>query len=44
MTLNQQNAQNCSLDICIIILHWTFLHIVVCKGPSSWNLVKVILH
>ena len=27
MTLDQQNAQYCSLDICIILPHSTFLHV-----------------
>jgi hypothetical protein len=35
MTLNQQKAETCSLDIDVKISHLTFLHVTVHKGPSS---------
>jgi len=39
-TLNQQNAQNCSLNIYITISHLTFLRFSIRKGPSSGNWPK----
>jgi len=44
VTLNQQNAQTCSLDIYSIILHLIFLDVSVEKGPSSWNQMDATLH
>lgn len=38
--LNQQNAQTCSLGICIIISHFIFPQVAVRKGPSSGNQTK----
>jgi len=42
VTLNQQNAQTCSLRIYITISHLTFLLVSVRKGPSSGNRTKEI--
>ena len=33
-TLNQQNAQMCSLDVYHTVQHWMFLHALVRIGPS----------
>jgi hypothetical protein len=41
---NQQNAQNCSLVICITVPHWTFLLVSICKGHSSGNQTTAIQH
>lgn len=41
---NQQNAQTCSLDICITVSHWTFLPVPICKGHSSGNQTTAIQH
>jgi hypothetical protein len=43
-TFNQQTAQCCSLDICIIIWHWIFLHVSIHKESSSGNKTKAVLH
>jgi hypothetical protein len=43
-TLNQQNAQYCSLDIYSTILHWIFVHVSIQKGSSSGNETKGIRH
>jgi len=40
-TLNQQNAQTCSLGIYIITSHLIFPHFSVRKGPSSGNQTKL---
>jgi len=42
MSLNQPNAQTCSLDIYITISHWIFIHVTAHVGPSSGNQTKVI--
>ena len=39
-TTSQQYAQSFSLNIYIIILHWTLLHISIYNGPSSGNQTK----
>ena len=44
MTLNQQSAQNHSLDIYIIISYWALLHVSVHKGQPSGNQTKAIPH
>jgi len=44
MPLNPQNAQNCSLEICIVVSHLTFVHVSIHKGPSSGNQIKATLH
>jgi len=41
MTVNQQNAQNYTLDI-YDTEH--FLHVSICVGTSSENQTKAILH
>ena len=41
-TPNQQNAQNPSLDICVIILKWPSLHVSIRKRSSSGNQTKSI--
>ena len=43
-TLNQQNAQTCSLDIYVTISLWVFLYVSVYKGPSWGNHTKVMQH
>jgi len=42
MTLNQQNAQNYSVDIYIAVSHSTLLHVSIRKGPSSRNQTRTI--
>ena len=44
MTLNQQNAQICPLDIYITVSHWTFLLASVCNRPWSGNHSKAIMY
>jgi hypothetical protein len=44
MTLNQQSAQNHSLDIYIIISNWKLLHVSIHMGQSSGNQTKAITH
>jgi len=44
MTLDQQNAQNCSLDTYSIISHWIFLHVLIHKEPSLGNQTKTVPH
>jgi hypothetical protein len=44
VSLNQQNAQTCSLGIYILLSHWLFLHVSVHKGSSSGNKTKEISH
>jgi hypothetical protein len=40
-TLDQQNAQYCSLDIYITLSHWKFLHVAIPKGSSTGDQMKV---
>jgi len=44
ITLNQQNEQCSSLDICIIMPHSVFLHVTVQKGSPSGNQYETVLH
>jgi len=43
-TLNQQNAQFCSLDIYIMLWHSVLLRVSVLNGSSSGTKYKITLH